>query len=519
MPRRFAMRRLSLAVRLAMLLGVLSGSAPALPREGLPDLGDVSQGVVSPLAERRAGEQSMQQLRAGGGYFDDPEVNAYLNALGQRLVAGVSGSHPEFLFFAVGSSEINAFALPGGFVGVNTGLILAARSESELASVLAHEITHVTQNHIARQVTAGGNSQMAGMAALLAALVAARNGNGQAVSAAISTTMAVQAQSQINYTREHEREADRIGFTLLDQAGFDSRAMSGFFERLQQAVRGQEGSTPSYLRSHPLTHERVADAQDREASVPYRQVGDSLDFHLVKALLRSYDGQPEEAVADFTSRLAEKRYQSRTATRYGLAAALLRAKAYGRAIREIDGLEREGIQHPMLDAMAGQILQQSGQRKAALLRYERALARYPQHLQLVHDYPRTLLQERRFADVVRFAETALQTRSGDAVLHQLAAEAYARQGKPLQSHRHQGEYYAALGDSRGAIEQFELALRSGSVTASDTGELLVVETRLKSLRGNRDQDVKQAEAATGGSGLSSMQQAPGSHLRAPLNAL
>jgi len=211
----------------------------------------------------------------------------------------------------------------------------------------------------------------------------------------MSTTLAAQAQSQINYTREHEREADRIGFTLLAQAGFDSHAMAGFFERLQQAVRGQEGSTPSYLRSHPLTQERVAEAQDRDAEVPYRQVADSPDFHFVRALLRSYDGRPEEAVSDFSSRLAEKRHQHRAATRYGLAAALLRAKDFARAQQEIDSLDRDGVQHPMIEAMAGQILLQAGQRQAALRRYEKALARYPQHLQLVHDYPRTLLLERR----------------------------------------------------------------------------------------------------------------------------
>jgi predicted Zn-dependent protease len=476
MPAMRSRRRQAALSALLLIGGAVSW--PSWSQQMLPDLGEASQSVVSPQAERRLGEQSMLQLRAGGGYFDDPEVNAYLDAVGQRLVAGLEGRHPDFSFFAVGSPEINAFALPGGFIGVNTGLILAARSESELASVLAHEITHVTQHHIARQVAAGGQTQMVAMAALLAALVAVHSGNGQVASAAMSTTVAAQVQSQINYTREHEREADRLGFALLERSGFDARAMAGFFERLQQAVRGQEGNTPAYLRSHPLTHERIADAQDRDAHVAYRQVADSPDFQFVRALLRSYDGQPEEAVSDFAARLKERRYQNRAATRYGLAAALLRAKRFGLALQEVDGLERDGVQHPMLDALAGQILLQSGQRPAALGRYERGLARYPQHLQLIHDYPRTLLLERRYADVVRYVEPVLLTRPADPVLHQLAAEAQAALGNAMQSHRHQGEYYAALGDHAGAIEQFELARRAGG----DIRELLVIETRLQALR-------------------------------------
>lgn len=486
------------AAAAALVFAIFGQSTAAIAEAGLPELGEAAQSVLTPQDERRLGEQSMLQIRVGGGYFDDPEVNAYLNAVGQRLVAGLSVSHPEFSFFAVGSPEINAFALPGGFIGINTGLILAARSESELASVLAHEITHVTQHHIARQLAASANTQMLAMTALLAALVAAHSGNGQLASAAMSTTMAAQAQSQLNYSRDHEREADRIGFTLLARAGFDPHAMASFFERLQQAVRGQEGSTPSYLRSHPLTHERVAEAQDRDAQAPYRQVADSPDFHFVRALLRSYDGRPEEAVTDFRSRLAEQRYQHRAATRYGLAAALLRAKDFARAEQEIDGLERDGVQHPMIEAMAGQILLQAGQRQAALRRYEKALARYPQHLQLVHDYPRTLLLERRLAEVVRFVEPALQTRRGDATLHQLAAEAHAGLGNAMRSHRHQGEYYAALGDSASALEQFELALRADSGQGGDTRELLVIESRLKNLRASQRPAAAGAESSQPG---------------------
>jgi len=158
-------RRRNRAAAAALVFALFGQSTAGIAESGLPELGEAAQSVLTPQDERRLGEQSMLQIRAGGGYFDDPEVNAYLDAVGQRLVAGLSYSHPEFSFFAVASPEINAFALPGGFIGINTGLILAARSESELASVLAHEITHVTQHHIARQVAASASTQMMAMTA------------------------------------------------------------------------------------------------------------------------------------------------------------------------------------------------------------------------------------------------------------------------------------------------------------------------------------------------------------------
>lgn len=475
---RAALRRRAAALAVVGLgLGVLG---PA--RADLPDLGEAADAAVTPQAERHIGEQTVAQLRAAGAYFDDPEVNAYLDSIGQRLVARIADSHPDFRFFAVGSPEINAFALPGGFIGVNTGLILATRSESELASVLAHEITHVTQRHIARQMASNSHSQLLMLGSLAAALVAGRAGGGNLAMATIATSSAVQAQTQINYTREHEREADRIGFTLLQEAGFDSRGMAVFFERMQQAVRTKESDTPAYLRTHPMTQERIAEAQAREERTPFHQVADSADFRFVRALLQSYEGEPEEAVKDFTTRLAEKRYPDRNAARYGLAASWLRAKDFGHALAEIRGLDRDGVRHPMIDSLAGQILQQSGKNAAAIARYEAALGRFPSHLQLVYDYPRALLAGNRAADVVHFVGPALDAHPGDPVLHQLAAEAYAALGDPMRSHRHQGEFYAALGDTRGAIEQLELAVRADN---GDTRELLEIESRLKILRASR----------------------------------
>ncbi len=460
------------------LLGSLMLSGP-LRAANLPDLGDASEATLTRQAERTLGEQTMRSLQASGALLDDPEVNAYLDSLGRRLLqADPSLAGQPFDFFAVESSELNAFALPGGHVGVHTGLILATQSESELASVMAHEIAHVTQHHIARQIAGQSGAQLASMAALGAAILAAATGNGQVAMAAVTGATAANLQSQINYTREHESEADRIGFQLLTGAGFDPRAMASFFDRLQKATRLVDGNVPSYLRTHPLTHERIAEAEDRAFNLSYKQVRDSDEYHFVRALLRSYEGEPREAVALLDKALAEGRTQNARATRYGLTAALLRAGDFKRADKELAVVERGGP-HPMVEALAGQILLQSGRLPEARKRYESALQRFPDHLQLVYDYPRTLIRLHDEAAAARFTESRLLARPQDPTLHRLAAEAFAALGQQTRSHVHQGEFEAARGNTQAAIEQYRIALRSADGSERD---LTIADARLRELQ-------------------------------------
>ena len=259
----------------------------------LPELGDPSGADMSFVQERRLGESVVRDLRSSGAYLDDPEVNGYLNEIGNRLVTAIPGAPFDFLFFAVNDATINAFALPGGYVGVNTGLILLTQNESELAAVLAHEISHVTQHHIARSIAKQKDAMLTTLAALAAAIVASRVGGqngGQVAQAAVASAQGLGIQMQIDYTRQIEQEADRLGFQRLDAAGFDVTAMATFMERLQRASRFVEGNAPSYLRDHPVTYERIAEAQARAQGKPFKQVKDSLDFNMVRALVKSYQG-------------------------------------------------------------------------------------------------------------------------------------------------------------------------------------------------------------------------------------
>jgi beta-barrel assembly-enhancing protease len=460
----------------------LSGGSALAQSSQLPDLGDESQTGASPTMERKLGESVMRQIRASGAYLDDPEVNEYLNELGYRIVSAGTDAKQDFEFFAVADQSINAFALPGGFVGVNMGLVLLAQSESELASVLAHETAHVTQHHYARSMVGQQRSMLYSLAALAVAIAASRSGSsssGQAASAAVASAQALAIQSQLDYTREHEYEADRIGFQKLALAGFDPSAMATFMDRLQKSSRFADNSAPSYLRTHPITYERIAEAQARAQGLPYRQVPDSLDFHLVRALLKSYTGTDREAVAYFDDALASRKYNSEVAVRYGLVAALLRAGDYARGKAELATLEKMAPPHPMIDAIGAHLYMESGDLPAAIARLEKALPRYPNKMQLVYDYPDALLKANRPKAAAEFVDAQLVRFPTNGRLHQTAAKAYAALGKQSQEHRHLGEFYAWRGDLRGAVTQFELALKAGD---GDFYTASVVEARLRTLR-------------------------------------
>lgn len=454
--------------------------AYALP--SLPDLGDSSQVNFTPAQERKVGEAIIRQIRAQGGYMQDPEVNDYLNELGYRLQVAAGDSKQDFAFFAVPDNGINAFALPGGYIGVNTGLILLAQNESELASVLAHEMSHVTQRHMARMIDNQKNNMLLSLAGLVLAVLAARAGGGSkgdGVSAAIASTQALTMQQQLNFTRENEYEADRVGFQRLAAAGFDPGSAGTFMEKLQRSTRFSDGNAPSYLRTHPVTYERIAEAQARAHTLPYRQVPDSLEFHLVRALLKSYQGEAREQVTNFEAALRERKYNHEIAERYGLVAALLRAENIPRAKVELAALEKIAPPHPMIDAMAGNVLMGAKEYDAAAQRFASALVRYPNKMQLVYDYPEALLKSGKPAEATAFVEAQLQRFPGDGLLHRIAARAYAEQNMRLKQHEHQGEYYAWAGALSLAIGQMELAAKSGD---GNFYQVSIVETRLRQLR-------------------------------------
>lgn len=481
--------RLTLALFAALAAAALPfGHALAQP---LPELGDAAGAAIAPQVERRIGESIMREIRARDqAYVDDAEVTDYLDNLGRRLLAAVPGARHDFEFFALRDPAINAFALPGGFVGVHTGLLVAAESESEVASVLAHEIAHVTQRHIARLIGAQQQMQLPSMVALAAAILLGGSRPDLAAGAAAAVQGGV-VQQQLSYTRDFEREADRVGFQTLAAARFDVRAMPGFFEKMQRYSRlADDGAVPSYLRTHPMTTERIADAQNRAADAPYRQHLDSLDFHLVRAKLRAEGGESRDAVETFSTAVKERRYANEAAARYGLVMARLGARQIRQAAADLAGLRATGAASPMIETLAARVQQAAGDVPGALATLDQALQRYPGHLPLLYAYTEGLQRAGQNRETLAALEQPLRRHPGDSRLRALQARTYAALGKRLLQHQAQAELYLIRGSVPAAIEQLQLAQVAGD---GNFYELSAVEARLKELRARHAQELRDAK--------------------------
>jgi predicted Zn-dependent protease len=475
-----------LALSLTAVLAI-AGTSPVWA-DDLPDLGESARAELSPQIEHKIGETIMNEIRLHEpSYVDDPEINDYVNRLGRRLVEASANPSGNFHFFAVRDPTVNAFAMFGGFVGMNTGTLLTAQSESELASVLAHEIGHVTQNHLARQMAKEKQNTIPSLIAMAVGVLAAR-ANSSVGMATIAASQAGVVQAQLAYSRDFEREADRAGYQTLEKAGFDVRGMGEFFERMQKAGHLYENNAPVYLRTHPLTVERIADIENRAQRSPYRQVVSSLDFYLVRAKLRAQMGTPREAISEFETQLREKKFVSQPAARYGLVLALMRAKDLAAAQREFDALVALKTASPMIAGLAAEIKASAGDLPGAQAIYREALQRFPQAKSLVYGFAESLYAGRQYGEALPFLESQLQFDFADYRLYGLQAKTYAALGKRLQQHRAQAEFYMLRGQLGEAVEQLRFAQQDSD---GNFYEQSAVDARLRELRKLQIEEAKE----------------------------
>jgi predicted Zn-dependent protease len=464
-------------VKYQALLFLILTFALALPvtyANDLPDLGESSHVYLTDAQEQTLARSIMQQIYADPHYLDDPVIESYLNDLGYRLVSHSPGSQRTFDFFVLQDPTVNAFALPGAHIGVHTGLIQTADNESELAAVLAHEISHVNQNHLYRMIANQDKSFWPTMAGLAVAILASRS-NPNIGSAAIAGSQALSIQNQLSYTRDFEREADRMGFDVMQNAGFDPHAMASFFERLQRANRLYETNAPAYLRDHPLTSERIADIESRLEGVPYKQHQDSSEFQFIRTRIKAMDGTPEDAIALFQSQIREKKYSNEAAAEYGLALAYLRAHRVDAAETAAQKVAKLSP-IPLASLLLANIAAKSGNADLALTRYRAGLNSYPTYRPLVYGYAEALLESHRPQEALAFIKTKTASRSDDIRLWRLLGRAHAMLGQRLASHRATAEALALSGDLRSAIEQLNLGLKAGD---GDFYDLSSTEARRK----------------------------------------
>jgi predicted Zn-dependent protease len=418
----------------------------------LPALGDSASAILSPEQERVLGEEFMRNVRTHLPLIEDPEVELWLQSLGFRLAASSDAPEQSYRFFIVRDGTINAFAGPGGHIGANSGLILSARSESELAAVLAHEIAHVTQRHLARSLEAASKMSLPSAAALLAAiLIGSQSREGG--EAAIAVATAASAQYQINFTRDNEHEADRIGIQTLARADFNPQSMADFFERMQQQSRYYGNKLPEFLSTHPVTTTRIAEARERAAALKSGGTPDSLAFRLMRARLRVLTSAD---IAALPAEIAREGLQD-PSQRYTQALALARNGRHAEArtlLQTLVNADPERITYILALAQSEFAL---GDSKSALARYAAALELHPDQPALVLHYTNALIESgnpRRAFELLR-----PRVRQGDTApeLYRQYARAAGAAGEPGEAHAAQGEYYYLMGDTSAAVEQLTVA--------------------------------------------------------------
>jgi predicted Zn-dependent protease len=426
----------------------------------LPDIGASSDALLTPAQEQRLGRQFMRSVRRSLPVVDDPLLSEYIEGLGQRLASHADKGRRNFRFFLIDQPVVNAFAGPAGHIGVYSGLVLATESESELASVVAHEIAHVTQDHLVRAFENASQMSAPTAALLLAAILLGSTVSSDLGMAAAVGVQAAAVQKQLNFSRENEEEADRVGIQILADAEFDPNSMPIFFDRLSKASRLYENNAPEFLRTHPVTTNRIADAMGRAASYPYRQRPEDPDYYLVRAVLKERSfASPKQAVKHFKSTLAQGRYRDADAERYGYALALLRSQQLESAAAEAQRLLKRAptdIAYLLLDA---RVKAERGQRRRALESLETALLLFPGNYPLTRYYAELALLEGRPAQAAEALDEALQRRPDEPSLFKLRAEAAANTGNRAEAHLYLAESHVLDGQLETAVQQLEVAVR------------------------------------------------------------
>lgn len=433
-------------------------------------MGEPADLALPPAEEARIGAEIVHEMYREDIIVRDSETAEYLSGLGWRLAAAGTPNPPPFHFYLIGDPRINAFALPGGYIGMNAGTVISASAESELAAVLAHEEAHVTQRHIAREINNTQAADIATWAAVLAAIIAG-SANPNVVIGALSLGQGINYNRQISYTRANEMEADRIGIRTLANAGFNPNSMADFFQRLEQQTRLYGAGLPEILQTHPVNTTRIAEATERAAEYPKRSYSDSISFQLMRARTRVLITDPPGSAADWFRSRIEKGAAS-AENRYGYAYALSEAGHYAQALETLQPVLSAYPKQPEVALLQADILMSLHRNAEALAIYSKTLSANP-------NYPPAILENAQALIDAGSAETArqmmlshLQVIEHHIETYHLLAQAASATGNVAEAQFQTANYLFAQGDARGAIEQIDAGLRISNISADDRARLL-----------------------------------------------
>ncbi len=468
----------------SLLAGALSlifcATAPlSLANNDLPDLGTAAVNTFSLEKETVYGDAYMRVIRSSAPILNDPVLTQYLTELGNKLVAHATGVKTPFYFFLLRNDEINAFAFFGGHVGVHTGLFLNADNESQIASVIGHEITHVTQRHLARSLEAQEKSSTATMVGMLGAILLTI-AVPQAGMAALATTQALATQAKINYTRLHEKEADRIGMKILVDAGFDPNGAADFFAKLATRYRFTT-KPPQMLLTHPLPESRITEARNRAMQYPLKFVPDNIDFQLAKARIqvRFSSYSEEAALALFDTQLKKHNYTFKNAALYGKALALFRAERFDEAESIIDNLLKEDRNNLFYIDTKTDLLVQKKANKDAIALLETQIKLKPTSQVININLANVYIESDQPTKAIPLLEDMIFLDKQNQLPLFLLRDAYIKTENKAMEHFVNAESMALVADYKGAIDQLNFAYK---LSAENPLQLARIEARIRQFK-------------------------------------
>lgn len=439
------------------LLALACLLATPVPASSLPSLGDASSAIVSPEQEHQLGRAWLNVLRGQVRSLPDPLLKDFVERSVYSLAETSQLQDRRLVFVLLDSPQLNAFAAPGGVIGVNGGLFLHAQSEGEYASVMAHELAHLSQRHFARGLEEQKRMQVPLMAAMLAGVVAAAAGAGDAGIAAIASSQAAAIQAQRSFSRQNEQEADRIGILNLQQAGYDPRAMPSMFERLMRQYRYSR-VPPEFLLTHPLSESRVADTRNRAEQASSQGRTDSLHYQLMRARVQlTYESSPGLAAQRFRALLDEN--PRLDAARYGLALAQIKSGQHDEAAASLQPLLAKAPDELIYNLARIELDIAANRLPAAEQHLQRLLRLYPSSYPARQALAELRLKQERPAEAERLLDALLKERPSDAELWFLQAETRGLSGNIVGLHQARAEYFALTGDYDQALEQLDFARR------------------------------------------------------------
>ncbi|PTQ72251.1 M48 family metalloprotease [Pseudomonas sp. GV071] len=438
---------LSLAVLLA---------APAIA-DDLPSLGDSSSSIVSPEQEFQLGRAWLSLVRSQVPQLNDPQLKEFVESSVYKLAETSDLHDHRLVFILIKDPQINAFAAPGGVIGVNGGLFLYAQTEAEYAAVLAHELGHLIQRHYARGLQAQQQMQIPVMAAMLAGIIAAAAGAGDVGMATIMGTQAAAIQNQLRFSRQNEQEADRVGVVNLERAGYDPRAMPNMFERMARQYR-YDKRPPEFLLTHPVTESRIADTRNRAEQ--YGQGGreDTLQYQLMRARVQlTFEETPGISAKRFRAMLQDD--PGMDAARYGLALAQVKSGQLNEARDSLAQLLKKDPNNVTYNLAQVELDITNNRLPDAKQRVDKMLAQFPDNYPLQQSRIDMLLKQNQAPQAQKALEELLKARPNDPDIWYQVAEVRGQAGDIIGLHQARAEYFALMADFDQALEQLDFAKR------------------------------------------------------------